>query len=154
MCMTVLIKEVVFFFLNYCFKNKVVTLLYLRSVSVLNYVPRLPSCPTYLRALRAHVPYVRALIFLRALPALIFLRTFIFLRVLRALVFLRALRVFIFLRAYILILHADIFSHKLMNLPMIVHLCYYRIQSSIDVCQVLSYFFIIFFIFCMIFFFF
>ena len=68
---------------------------YLRSVSVLNYVPRVLSCFTCQPVLRAHVPCVRALDFLRALCAINFLRAC------SALVFLRALRAFIFLRAYI-----------------------------------------------------
>ena len=52
---------------------------YLRSVSVLNYVPRVLSCFTCQPVLRAHVPCVRALDFLRALRAFIFLRAYIYL---------------------------------------------------------------------------
>ena len=52
---------------------------YLRSVSVLNYVPRVLSCFTCQPVLRAHVPCVRALDFLRALCAFIFLRAYIYL---------------------------------------------------------------------------
>ena len=47
---------------------------YLRSVSVLNYVPRVPSCSTCQPVLRAHLPCVHALDFLRALCAINFLR--------------------------------------------------------------------------------
>ena len=70
-------------------------------MSVLNYVPRVPSCSSCLRcacALRVNMPYVPLhltclLFFLRAL------RTFLFLRALRAFIFLRALHTFSFLGA-------------------------------------------------------
>ena len=75
--------------------------------------------------------------YLRALHALIFtcLMYFILLRTLRPFIFLRAcisyvpyvssffLRAFIFIRAYSLFMYMLQNSHKLTNLPMVVHLC-------------------------------
>ena len=92
--------------------------------SVLNYMPRIPSCP---KCLHAHVLYMPWL--LTCLPFFIslryshfftylpfytyltchFLRAFIFIRALRALIILRALRAFLFLRAPIFYLRASAF---------------------------------------------
>ena len=66
--------------------------------SVLNYVPRMPFCSTYLTCLCVLRAW-RAFIFLRAFRAFIFLCALHALIFLRILIFLRALRVFIYLRA-------------------------------------------------------
>ena len=118
------------------------------------YVPHVPTCFTYSRALCACVPSclcsVRAFIFLHALCAFILLRAvhaFIFLDAFHAFIFKRALRAlvlyvpcvpsFSYMPSFVCVSYVPSFfvvltfylcickENQLMNLPMIVHFCYY-----------------------------
>ena len=85
------------------------------------------ACLRVLRASRFDVPYVpMCFMCSRALRVCVpLLRTYNCLRSLREFIFLRALRALIFFIFYILVLRAYFILHKLMNLLMIAHLCYY-----------------------------
>ena len=72
----------------------------MQHLNVLNYVPRVPSCLTYLPALRAYVPYVpTCLCFVLAFPFLHALHAFIFFMRFACPHFSRSLNAPIFLRA-------------------------------------------------------
>lgn len=86
--------------------TSIISPLYIHIMSVLNYMPRMPSCLCYLhvflswRALCTFI-FSCAFIFMSALHALIFYVPWVFLRALRVSIFIRALLTLIFHLPYV-----------------------------------------------------